>query len=86
MKIITAVAAANIATDFENNKAGPIIRNIMEKVLRASMNGERQLHVSIPLSELSLRAAEGTITFFRGLGYKVSSSGTNGNFYYTLYW
>ena len=86
MKIITAVAAANIATDFEHNKMRPILNDIMEKVLRASMNGERQLDVSIPLSKVSLRAAEATVTFFRGLGYKVSSSGTNGNFYYTLSW
>lgn len=85
MKIVTAIMASNIATDFENNAWRPILEETMDKILKAAMQGRHSLNVTFTL-EYGLDSALTTRIFFKGLGYTVSDYGTNGKLYYTIKW
>ena len=86
MQIITATMAKGIATDYENNSLRPLIEKTMQDILQAALRGERTFDVIIPLTNVSLPSALSLIPFFKGLGYKTSDWGTNGNLYFTIYW
>lgn len=86
MQIITATMAKGIATDYENNSLRPLIEKTMQDILQAALRGERTFDVIIPLTNISLSSALSLIPFFKGLGYKTSSWGTNGNLYFTISW
>ena len=86
MQIVTALAAKNIATNFEENQWRPFIEKTMVSIVNAAIKGERRLDIDIPLKDVSLENALTLITFFKGLGYKTSDWGTNGNLYFTLFW
>ena len=86
MQIITATMAKGIATDYENNSLRPLIEKTMQDILQAALRGERTFDVIIPLTNVSLPSALSLRPFFKGLGYKTSDWGTNGNLYFTIYW
>lgn len=86
MQIITATMAKGIATDYENNSLGPFIEKTMQDILQTALRGERTFDVTIPLTNVSLSSALSLIPLFKGLGYKTSDWGTNGNLYFTISW
>lgn len=87
MKIITATAAKNIATDFANNGMGEIIDGIMDNIFYQAMHGERTLEVTIPVGKMSRDLLKSLMIFFNGLEYETSGGYShNGNWCFGLKW
>lgn len=71
MKIITATAARNIATDFMNNANRVYVEHVMEEILSAAQKGQRSFYWLYPHTKWTTDITTSFSIFFQGLGYTV---------------